>query len=88
MEEGQILDVARDAIYTMIVVAAPILLAALVVGLVISLIQTLTQVQEMTLVFVPKIISVFLAVLFLLPFTINTLTDLMERLMDIVVSLP
>ncbi|MQX35222.1 flagellar biosynthesis protein FliQ [Roseospira navarrensis] len=88
MEEAQILDVARDGIYTMILMAAPILLSGLVVGLVISLFQTLTQIQEMTLVFVPKILVVFLATLVLLPFMIRTLTDMMTRLMDMAVSLP
>jgi len=88
MEEAQVLDVARDGIYTMILIAAPVMLAGLVVGLVISLFQTLTQIQEMTLVFVPKIIIVFIAVLFLLPFMIRQITELMTRLMDIAISLP
>jgi flagellar biosynthetic protein FliQ len=88
MEEAQILDVARDGIMTMIVIASPILLAGLVVGLTISLFQTLTQIQEMTLVFVPKIIAVFVATLLLLPFSIHQLTDLMGRLMDLAISLP
>ncbi|MBB4286151.1 flagellar biosynthesis protein FliQ [Roseospira goensis] len=88
MEETQILDVARDGIYTMILVAAPIMLAGLVVGLIISLFQTLTQIQEMTLVFVPKILVVFIAMLFFLPYMIQQLTEITERLMDLVVSLP
>ncbi|KAA5604510.1 flagellar biosynthesis protein FliQ [Roseospira marina] len=88
MEEAQILDVARDGIMTMILISAPVLLAGLTVGLVISLFQTLTQIQEMTLVFVPKIIVVFLAVLILLPFMIRQLTELAVRLMDMAVSLP
>lgn len=87
MEETQIIDVARDGILTMVLIVSPVLLAGLTVGLVISLFQTLTQIQEMTLVFVPKIIIVFLATLLLLPFMIRQLTELTERLMDIVVSL-
>jgi len=88
MEEAQVLDVARDGIYAMILISAPVLLAGLTVGLTISLFQTLTQIQEMTLVFVPKIIAVFLAVLFLMPFMIRQLTELMGRLMDLAISLP
>jgi flagellar biosynthetic protein FliQ len=88
MEATQILDVARDGILTMIIIAAPVLLAGLTVGLVISLFQTLTQIQEMTLVFVPKIIIVYLAVLLLLPFMIRQLVELTERLMDLAISLP
>jgi len=87
MEETQIIDVARDGILTMVLIVSPVLLAGLTVGLVISLFQTLTQIQEMTLVFVPKIIIVFLATLVLLPFMIRQLTELTERLMDIVASL-
>ncbi|WP_299442325.1 flagellar biosynthetic protein FliQ [uncultured Rhodospira sp.] len=87
MEETQIIDVARDGILTMVLIVSPVLLAGLTVGLIISLFQTLTQIQEMTLVFVPKIIIVFLATLVLLPFMIRQLTELTERLMDIVISL-
>lgn len=88
MEQTQILDVARDAIFTMILISAPLLLAGLAVGLVISLFQTLTQIQEMTLVFVPKILAVFITTLLALPFMIRTLIEMMVRLMDIVISLP
>lgn len=88
MEEGQILDVARDAIYTMILVSAPIMLAGLVVGVVIALFQTMTQIQEMTLVFVPKIIAVFFAMLIFMPFMIRQMSEITERLMDMIISLP
>jgi flagellar biosynthetic protein FliQ len=88
MEEGQILDVARDAIYTMILVSAPIMLAGLAVGVVIALFQTMTQIQEMTLVFVPKIIAVFFAMLIFLPFSIRQMSEITERLMDLIISLP
>lgn len=88
MDETQILDVARDGILTMVVVTTPILLTGLVVGLTISLFQTLTQVQEMTLVFVPKILAVFISMLFFLPFMIGKMTELMNRVMDLIISLP
>lgn len=88
MEESQVLDVARDGIYTMILVALPILLAGLVVGVTVSLFQTLTSIQEMTLVFVPKILAVFIALLVFLPYMISQLTEITYRLYDIASSLP
>jgi flagellar biosynthetic protein FliQ len=60
--EQQVLDIARDAIFTLIKLASPLLGAALVVGLAISIFQATTQIQEQTLSFVPKIIAVFLAI--------------------------
>ena len=64
MTEGQVLDVARDAIYTIIICSAPLLLISLVVGLIISIFQTVTSIQEQTLTFVPKIIAVFVGMIF------------------------
>ena len=58
--EGQILDIARDAIYTIVMAAAPVLLVSLVVGLIISIFQTVTSIQEQTLTFVPKFIAILL----------------------------
>ena len=63
----QVLDIARDGIWVMIIVAAPMMIVGLVVGVVIALFQALTQIQEMTLVFVPKIIAIFVAMLIALP---------------------
>ena len=59
MTGPEVLDVARDAIITLVLVSAPLMLVGLVVGVVISLFQALTQIQETTLVFVPKIIAIF-----------------------------
>ena len=61
---------------------APLMLIALLIGLVISLFQALTQIQEVTLTFVPKIIVVFVAMLLLAPFMLHTLTDFTERIMQ------
>ncbi len=82
MNAEDILDVLRDAIWTMLQVAGPIMLIALAVGLVVSFIQALTQLQEMTLAFVPKILVVFLSLLFLMPFMMTSLDGLMNRMMD------
>jgi flagellar biosynthetic protein FliQ len=68
MNEADALDIAQSAIWTVIVASGPAVLAAMVVGVVIALIQALTQVQEMTLTFVPKILAVFAAVALSAPF--------------------
>lgn len=87
MEAGDILDLARDALVTMLFLSGPLLLTALVVGLVISLLQALTQIQEMTLTFVPKILSVFLVMLLSLPFMGGMLEDFSHRLFDKIVHI-
>lgn len=61
------LDIGREALWTTVMMAAPAMLIGLLVGVAIALIQALTQVQEMTLVFVPKIVAIFLALLIFLP---------------------
>jgi flagellar biosynthesis protein FliQ len=73
MTGPEVLDVARDAIVTLLVVSLPLMLVGLVVGVIISLFQALTQIQETTLVFVPKIIAVFVALLLALPFMADKL---------------
>jgi flagellar biosynthesis protein FliQ len=73
MNGPEVMDVARDAIVTLLLVAAPLMLVGLVVGVVISLLQALTQIQETTLVFVPKILAIFLALLIVLPFMADQL---------------
>jgi flagellar biosynthesis protein FliQ len=80
MTGPEVLDVAREAIITLVVVSAPLMLVGLIVGVVISLLQALTQIQEMTLVFVPKILAMFLAMLIALPFMADALQGEMMRL--------
>ena len=80
MNGTEVLDVARDAIYTLVIVSAPLMLVGLIVGVVISLFQALTQIQEMTLVFVPKILAIFVAMLVALPFMGDVLQGHMTRL--------
>ena len=74
------MDVARDAIETLLLVAAPLMLVGLVVGVAISLLQALTQIQETTLVFVPKILAIFIAMLVALPFMADVLHNNFLRL--------
>jgi flagellar biosynthetic protein FliQ len=80
MTGPEVLDVARDAILTLVLVAAPLMLVGLAVGVAISLFQALTQIQEMTLTFVPKILAMFLAMLVALPFMGDQLQGHMARL--------
>jgi flagellar biosynthesis protein FliQ len=68
MSPADAIDFARSSIYVLLEVITPAMLTALVVGLVIGLLQALTQIQEMTLVFVPKIIAIFVVLLISLPF--------------------
>lgn len=58
-----VMDIAREAIYVMIVASTPLLLVSLIVGLIISIFQTVTSIQEQTLTFVPKILAVFVALM-------------------------
>ena len=86
MNEAQVMDLARDGVYTLIAVSTPIMLVGLVVGVVIALVQALTQIQEMTLVFVPKIIAIFVSLIVLLPFMGQALGGYMTRVMEQVVA--
>ena len=87
MTEADVLDIARDAMMTMLLVAAPMLLVGLVVGLIISIFQTLTHIQEMTLTFIPKILSIFAAMILFMPWMLRELTEFTQRVMDKIVAL-
>ena len=87
MNPTDIIDVSREAIIVLLKVSAPVMLVALLVGLSVSLVQALTQIQEMTLSFVPKIIVIFLSLLLFLPFMMTTLAGLMHRMADRIVNL-
>ena len=80
MTEGQVLDVAKEAIYTIIICSAPMLIISLVVGLIVSIFQTVTSIQEQTLTFVPKILAVFAGMLLFGAWMLNNMTDFMTRL--------
>jgi flagellar biosynthesis protein FliQ len=80
MTGPEVLDVARGAIYTLIIVASPVMLVGLAVGVVISLLQAVTQIQEMTLAFVPKILAIFISLLIALPFMAERLHAEMLRI--------
>ena len=87
MNAADVMDVAREAVIVMLKVGSPIMLLALMVGLTISLFQALTQMQEMTLTFVPKAIVIYLSLLLFLPFMLGVLVSFTEGLMDRIVAL-
>jgi flagellar biosynthesis protein FliQ len=80
------LDLARESIWVLLIVSAPVMLIALAVGTIIGILQALTQVQEATIVFVPKIITVFLCLLFLLPFMGSTMQAYMAEIVTRIAS--
>ncbi len=87
MNGAQVLDIGRDAIWLTIQLAAPMLIVGLVVGVVVGLIQTLTQIQEQTLVFVPKVLSVFLTLLISMPLMGMLMADFMRQIASRIASL-
>ena len=87
MEVQYIIGLAREAIFTTLMVSAPMLLLALMVGLTISILQSITQIQEMTLTFIPKIVAVALALIVFLPWMITTVVSFTSRLYSIIPSL-
>ena len=87
MNEAQALDFMRDAILTLLKVTTPIMLVGLIVGLIISLFQALTSIQEMTLTFVPKILIVFFSLVLLLPFMLDTMRGFMEGVAEKIIGL-
>ena len=86
MDGAQILDIARDGIWVLILVSSPMMIVGLLVGVVIALFQALTQIQEMTLVFVPKILAIFVTMLVALPFMGGTMGAYFTRIADMIVT--
>ena len=88
MSGPEVLDVARDGIFVLLRVSGPVMLIALGTGVIIALFQAITQIQEMTLTFVPKILALFGSLLILLPCMALTLGNFMERITDLIATLP
>ena len=80
MTVSDVTAIASDALFLIIKVSAPILLVSLIVGLIISIFQTVTSIQEQTLTFVPKIIAVFLTLILLGNWVLTQITEFMNRL--------
>lgn len=82
MSQEFVISLARDSLFNAIVISAPVLGLSLIVGLVISILQTTTSIQEQTITFVPKIIAILLAVVAFGPFMLQKLIDFTIRIFD------
>lgn len=80
------LDLARESMWVLVLLTAPVMLVGLVVGLGVGLLQALTQIQEATLVFVPKILSIFVSIILLLPFMAATMSGLMNTIVQMIIK--
>jgi flagellar biosynthesis protein FliQ len=87
MNEVAVLEVGREAMFTVLKTAAPLLGAALMVGITIAIFQALTSIQEMTLTFVPKIVVVFIGLVIFLPYMMTQVVEFGRRLFDRIVGL-
>jgi flagellar biosynthetic protein FliQ len=86
MTGADVLDIAREGIWVLIEISAPMMIVGLVVGVVVALFQALTQIQEATLVFVPKIIAIFLTLLVTLPFMGAVMSGYMNRIAALIIA--
>lgn len=82
MSTTEVIEIGTDAIFTLLLVGSPIMGVALTVGLIISLFQALTQMQEQTLSFVPKVTAMVVTFMLFLPFMMSTMTGFAERMFE------
>lgn len=82
MTGADIFDIARDGIVTLVLTAAPVMVVGLLVGVIVGLLQAVTQIQEATLVYVPKILAIFATMLITFPFMAAQLSGYFTRIMD------
>lgn len=87
MNEADIVQVLSDALWTALIASAPVMGIAIAVGLIISFFQALTSIQEMTLTFVPKVSAIIVGTIFTLPFIFQSLSGLMDRMIDAILGL-
>ena len=82
MTPSTIIDIGRQAVEVTLMMAAPLFLAALVTGLLVSVFQAATQINEMTLSFVPKLLAIFITLIIMGPWMITLITDFTRRLFE------
>lgn len=82
MTEAAVIDIAREVIWVIVKTSAPMLIVSLVVGLIISIFQTITSIQEQTLTFVPKFLAIMLVIVICGGWMLNNMTDLFVELME------
>ena len=86
MSGNEVIDIGREGLWTLIIVIAPVMIVGLTVGVGIALFQALTQIQEMTLVFAPKIVVIFITLMISLPFMGHKMADFMQLIMANIVN--
>ena len=87
MNEVVVSEIGREALWVVLKVATPIMMAGLFIGLLIALFQALTTIQEMTLTFVPKILVIFTSIIVFLPFMMTTVVEFAKSLFDRIIGL-
>lgn len=86
MNDVAVIEVGQEALFVVLKIAAPIMIAGMVVGVIIALFQALTTIQELTLTFVPKILVIFLSIMLFMPFMLTTLIEFTRTLFDRIVA--
>lgn len=86
MDVGVLAELSKEAVYVLMIISAPILLLSLVIGFIISLLQALTQIQENTLTFVPKIMIVYLSMILLAPYMLSKLKIFWDHIIQHIIS--
>ena len=87
MESPEVIDLVRQAIWVLILISAPLMIVGLVVGLAIAILQALTQIQESTLTFVPKVLAMLLTLGLFGPYMLQTLIDYTNKLQDKIIHI-
>ena len=87
MTVSQVIDIGREAMYIILLLSGPLLVVGLVVGLIVGVFQAVTQIHEMTLTFVPKILAIFGLMVYMLPWMVTKLVDYTIRMFSILPDL-
>lgn len=87
MNSLEVIELIQDALLLLLKISTPIMMVALLVGLMVALFQALTQIQEMTLTFVPKIIAIFFCAMLMLPWMLQNMTDFMGEIADKIITI-
>jgi flagellar biosynthetic protein FliQ len=86
MDQQLVMDITREALLMMVKLSTPVMMVGLLVGVVIALLQALTQIQEMTLAFVPKIVAIFLMIFLFIPVMMLEMQDFMNLIADQIIG--
>lgn len=86
MDAIEVIELVQDGLFVLMKISTPVMLVALVVGLLVALFQALTQIQEMTLTFVPKIIAIFFSLMLFMPFMLETMLTFTNEIADKIVT--